>query len=46
MAKKASNAQVKGTFAEMEWPAWATWALLATLATSLITIAATINDVW
>jgi len=28
------------------WPAWATWALAAVVVTSLVTIAATINDIW
>jgi hypothetical protein len=31
---------------EMLWPRWATWALLAVVVTSLVTIAATINDIW
>ena len=31
---------------KMEWPGWATWATMATAVTALITIAATINDVW
>jgi hypothetical protein len=30
----------------MEWPRWATLALLGTLATAILTIAATINDIW
>ena len=30
----------------LEWPAWATWALVAVLVTALVTIAATINDIW
>lgn len=30
----------------MAWPAWATWALVAVVLTSLVTIAATINDIW
>ena len=28
------------------WPGWATWALIAVVVTSLVTIAATINDIW
>jgi hypothetical protein len=28
------------------WPSWATWALVAIIATSLLTVAATINDIW
>ena len=30
----------------LEWPAWATWASVAILAGSIVTIAATINDIW
>jgi hypothetical protein len=30
----------------MAWPWWATWAVVAVVLTSLITIAATINDIW
>jgi hypothetical protein len=29
----------------LSWPWWAPWALLATAATSLLTIAATLNDI-
>jgi hypothetical protein len=28
------------------WPNWSNWALLAVVLTSLLTIAATINDIW
>jgi hypothetical protein len=28
------------------WPKWASWALIAVIATSLVTIFATINDIW
>ena len=28
------------------WPAWATWALIGVAATSLLTIAATLNDIF
>jgi hypothetical protein len=28
------------------WPKWATWALVAVVFSSLLTIAATINDIW
>jgi hypothetical protein len=31
---------------ELLWPAWATWALVAVVLTSVLTIAATINDIW
>jgi hypothetical protein len=31
---------------EILWPRWATLALVAVILTSLITIAATINDIW
>jgi hypothetical protein len=27
------------------WPDWATWALVAVIITSLVTIAATLNDI-
>jgi hypothetical protein len=30
----------------MAWPWWATWAVIAVVLTSLVTIAATINDIW
>jgi hypothetical protein len=30
----------------ISWPAWATWALIAVIVTSLVTIGATINDIW
>jgi hypothetical protein len=30
----------------LEWAAWATWALIAVLVSSIVTIAATINDIW
>jgi hypothetical protein len=28
------------------WPNWATWALVAVVVTCILTIAATINDIW
>jgi hypothetical protein len=31
---------------ELLWPTWATWALVAVVLTSVLTIAATINDIW
>jgi len=31
---------------ELMWPGWATWAVIAVVATSLLTIAATLNDIW
>ena len=31
---------------KLEWPPWASWALLAVFVTCLVTIAATINDIW
>lgn len=37
MSKEASS---------IAWPKWSTWALLAIVASSLLTIAATINDIW
>jgi hypothetical protein len=30
----------------MAWPKLATWALVAVVLTSVVTIAATINDIW
>jgi hypothetical protein len=37
---------MKKTEHAMAWPWWATWALVAVVLTSLVTIAATINDIW
>lgn len=31
---------------QLLWPKWATWTLIIVVVTSLITIAATINDIW
>jgi hypothetical protein len=28
------------------WPEWASWAAIAVLLTSIVTVAATINDIW
>jgi hypothetical protein len=30
----------------LEWPAWSNWALLGVIVTAILTIAATINDIW
>lgn len=30
----------------LHWPHWATWALVAVVASSLLTVAAAINDIW
>jgi hypothetical protein len=30
----------------LDWPPWATWAVVAVALTSIVTIAATINDIW
>jgi hypothetical protein len=30
----------------MPWPSWATFAVAAVIVTCLVTIAATINDIW
>lgn len=30
----------------IEWPRWATFALVATVLTSILTLAATLNDIW
>jgi hypothetical protein len=32
--------------AETTWPGWATWAVVAVVLTSLLTIYATINDIF
>jgi hypothetical protein len=32
--------------AKIEWPGWSTAALLLVVLTSLVTIAATLNDIW
>jgi hypothetical protein len=29
-----------------DWPKWSTWALVAIVVTALVTIAATLNDIW
>ena len=31
---------------ELEWPKWATLAMLGIAVTAVVTIAATINDIW
>jgi hypothetical protein len=31
---------------KLEWPQWSTWALIAIVLSSILTIAATINDIW
>ena len=31
---------------DLAWPFWATWALVGVILTSIVTIAATINDIW
>jgi hypothetical protein len=31
---------------QLEWPKWASWAVLGVAVTALLTIAATINDIW
>jgi hypothetical protein len=30
----------------LEWPWWANWALASVIVTAIVTIAATINDIW
>jgi hypothetical protein len=32
--------------ADTTWPSWATWALVAVVLTSLLTIYATLNDIY
>jgi hypothetical protein len=31
---------------QLEWPKWSSFTLLAIVLTSLVTLAATINDIW
>jgi hypothetical protein len=31
---------------EMEWPVWGNWAVIGALLTALLTVAATLNDIW
>jgi hypothetical protein len=31
---------------ELEWPRWATIALILVAASSILTVAATLNDIW
>ena len=37
---------MKDRGAPLDWPAWSSWALAAVVITSLLTIAATFNDIW
>jgi hypothetical protein len=30
----------------LDWPKWSSWALFAVVLSSLLTIAATLNDIW
>ena len=30
----------------LDWPWWSNWALVATVLTAIVTIAATVNDIW
>lgn len=30
----------------INWPGWATWALVLVMLTALVTLAATLNDIW
>ncbi|HWJ39410.1 MAG TPA: hypothetical protein VNR86_11695 [Sphingomicrobium sp.] len=30
----------------LEWPWWANWALIGVIVTAIVTVAATINDIW
>ena len=30
----------------LDWPAWSNWALVAVVLTIILTIVATINDIW
>ena len=40
------SSRMKKDVRNMSWPTWATWALIGVIVTSLVTIAATINDIW
>jgi hypothetical protein len=31
---------------KLDWPRWASWALFGVVTTSLLTVAATLNDIW
>jgi hypothetical protein len=31
---------------QLEWPKWSTYTLLAIVVTAVVTVAATINDIW
>ena len=31
---------------QIEWPSWATWALMGVVLTAIVTVAATLNDIW
>jgi len=35
-----------GSKQSLDWPAWATWAAIGSLVTALVTVAATLNDIW
>ena len=37
---------MKSSEHHLDWPKWATWALVAVLVSALVTIAASINDIW
>jgi len=36
----------KEQFAKMVWPRWATWALVAVVLTTILTVAAMLNDIY
>jgi len=37
--------EIMSTSQKLAWPRWATWALLLVIVTSLLTIAATLDDI-
>jgi hypothetical protein len=37
---------MKHPASELLWPSWASWALVAVVLSSLLTVVATINDIW
>jgi hypothetical protein len=37
---------MKGSETGLDWPSWATGALALVVLTSILTVAATLNDIW
>ena len=36
----------KGQDRKLHWPTWATWALVAVIGSALLTVGATVNDIY